>query len=109
MERREHERFAVWFPMTVVTDDGEEGTAITFDVSATGILMACAGSLDVGAHVTLVFVLSHEGTTRKVGAKIIRVEPQDDAAGPWRFHMAVEYDEPHPELEGLVKAEQQEG
>ena len=32
-ERRASERFPVWFPMTVVTDDGEEGTAITIDAS----------------------------------------------------------------------------
>lgn len=105
-ERRASERFPVWFPMTVVTDDGEEGTAITYDASAGGLLMACAGVLAVGAHVTLRFTLSAEGSERRVGARVVRVEEQKGGdAGPWRFRMAVEYDEPHPALEGLIKAE----
>ncbi len=104
-ERRASERFPVWFPMTVVTDGGEEGTAITFDASAGGLLMACAGGLPVGAHVTLRFTLTAEGSERRVGARVVRSEEQSDEAGPWRFRMAVEYDEPHPALEGLIKAE----
>lgn len=104
-ERRASERFPVWFPMTVVTDDGEEGTAITFDASVSGLLMACGGALPAGSHVTLKFTLHAEGTERSVGARVVRVEEQSFDSGPWRYRMAVEYDEPHPALEGLIKAE----
>ena len=105
MERRANERYSVWFPMTVVTDDGEEGTAITFDVSATGLLMACAGRLNVDDHVVLSFQLTGDEAPRRVEATVRRVEEQTDEAGPWRFRMAVQYDSPRPELEGLIKAE----
>jgi len=105
-ERRSKERFSVWFPLTVITDDGEEGTAITFDVSAAGLLMACAGRLDEGAHVQLRFdSLGSDDEPLTIGAKILRVTEQDFEAGPWRYKMAVEYDEPHPDLEGVVRAE----
>ncbi|MBX3276000.1 MAG: PilZ domain-containing protein [Sandaracinaceae bacterium] len=104
-ERRASERFPVWFPMTVVTDDGEEGTAITYDASAGGLLMGCAGVLAVGAHVVLRFTLGGEPAERAVGAHVVRVEEASDEAGPWRFRMAVEYDAPHPELEALIAAE----
>jgi len=108
MERRSNERYSVWFPMTVVTDEGEEGTAITYDVSATGLLMACPGSLDVGAHVTLQFHVTDASETRTVGAKIVRNEPNEEGdAGPWRYRMAVEFDQAQADLEGLVEAEAQ--
>jgi len=104
MDRRANERHNVWFPMTVVCDGGEEGTAITFDVSSTGLLMACAGSLEVGQHVTLCFELSSDSKPRKIPGTIRRVDPRE-GAGPWHFRMAVEFDQPHFELEAQIKAE----
>ncbi len=105
MERRANERHSVWFPMTVVTDDGEEGTAITFDVSSTGLLMACAGALEVGQHVTLCFELSSDSTHRKLPGTIRRVEEREEEAGPWHYRMAVEFDQAHLDLEAQIKAE----
>lgn len=107
MERRANERYRVWFPMTVVTDDGEEGTAITYDVSATGLLMACPGFLETGSHVTLKFkVSSDEGEERVVPATILRMEDNlEGDSGPWRYRMAVQFDDPHPELEALLERE----
>lgn len=105
MERRSTERYRVWFPMTVVTDAGEEGTAITYDVSSTGLLMACPGGLEAGAHVTLKFTISDAGEAREVPATILRLEANEPGdTGPWRYRMAVAFDEPHPELEALLKA-----
>ena len=104
MERRSKDRFRVWFPVTIVTDDGEEGTAITSDVSATGLLMKCPGRLSVGAHVTLRFKLDAEDTARAMGAKVVRSDDGGEAEAPWRYWMAVEFDEPQPELEGLLPA-----
>ena len=92
--------------MTAVTDDGQEGTAISFDVSATGLLLAAAGKLDVGTHVTLKFTVTASDEERQVTGKVVRVEPHDEA--PWKHRMAIEFDEPHPELEGLLKAEADE-
>ena len=108
-ERRGNDRYRVWFPMTVVTDDGEEGTAITYDVSATGVLMACPGRLDVGAHVTLRFRVEADAPETSIAAKLIRVEESPDEQGPWRFRLAVEFDEPHPELEAIVAQHAESG
>jgi c-di-GMP-binding flagellar brake protein YcgR len=106
MERRTNERYRIWFPMTVVTDDGEEGTAITYDVSAAGLLMACPGKLDVGAHVTLRFrVGADDPDQRAIGARVVRVEDNaPDEEGPWRHRMAVEFDTPQPDLQGVLEA-----
>lgn len=104
MERRANERHRVWFPMTVVTDDGGKGTAITFDVSATGVLMACPGELKLGSRVTLRFTLSTEDEERVVSGTVRRAELNPGDAR-WRHRLAVEFDEPHPELEALLEAE----
>jgi hypothetical protein len=107
MERRGTERHRVWFPIAVVTDGGEVGTAITFDVSATGLLMACPGPLAVDQHVTLRFRVSPaDAEERALAARIVRVEENGAEDGPWRYRMAVSFDEPHPELEGLLEMEE---
>ena len=104
MDRRGQERYRVWFPMTVRTREGEEGTAITYDVSATGLLMACPGPLDVGASIHLSFRVGADDPTREIAARVLRVEPRPDEQGPWRFRMAVEFDEAQPDLEGALIA-----
>lgn len=103
MDRRANERYRVWFPMSVVTGSGDEGTAITFDVSTSGLLMACAGRLAVGERVQLRFRIAEDDDERSIAASILRVEESADEIGPWRFRMAVQFDEPQPDLEGLLE------
>jgi hypothetical protein len=109
MERRANERYRVWFPMSVVRDGGDEGTAITYDVSASGLSMACPGSLGVGEHVELRFRVSDDTDERAIGARVLRVEENGGEPGPWRFRMALRFDEPQPDLEGVLEACSAEG
>lgn len=109
MERRGQERYRVWFPMTVRTPEGEEGTAITYDVSATGLLMACPGELAVGAVIHLSFRVGADDPPREIAARVLRVEPRPDEEGPWRFRMAVEFAEAQPDLEGVLAARAEDG
>ena len=104
MERRRQERYQVWFPITVVTDDGQEGTAITYDVSSTGLLMACPGRLETGVHLTLRFRIDPDTPERAVRGSVVRVEDRPDEDGPWRHRLAVDFDEPQPDLQGLLEA-----
>ncbi|MGE0786121.1 MAG: PilZ domain-containing protein [Sandaracinaceae bacterium] len=107
LERRTKERYRVWFPMTVSTEDGQEATGISFDVSASGLLMACVGALDVGTRVRLTFRIENDaGQPHVVSGTVRRVEPHAD--GPWRHRMAVEFDAPRPELEATLKTEADE-
>ncbi len=105
-ERRRGERHRVWHPVTVVTEDGHEGTAITFDVSSAGLLLAAPGPLAVGARLTLRFRVEGEPEDRALGARVVRVEPHGEA--PWRHRLAVELDAPHPGLEALLSGEPHE-
>jgi hypothetical protein len=104
MERRRQERYQVWFPMTVVTHDGQEGTAITYDVSSTGVLMACPGRLERGARVTLRFRIDPDTPERSIVGAIVRIEEQPDEEGPWRYRMAVDFETAQPDLQGLLEA-----
>ena len=58
-ERRSKERFSVWFPLTVITDDGEEGTAITFDVSAAGLLIVVGVVVDTMRQLEAQLLMRH--------------------------------------------------
>jgi PilZ domain-containing protein len=108
-ERRAKERYRVWFPMSVLTESGAEGTAITYDVSAGGLLMACAGRLEVGTRVTLHFrVGSGDPPERAIAASIVRVDENAEDDGLWRFRMAVQFDAPEPDLEAVLIAESNE-
>ena len=102
-ERRTGERYRVWFPITIVTDDGEEGTAITYDCSSQGMLVACPGKLEVDDHVTLRFRLPDEAEVQRLGATVVRVSDNDDIDGPWLFKLAVHFDEAQPELDGKLQ------
>lgn len=65
--------------------------------------MACPGRLAVGDRVELRFRVRQEEEERSLGASILRVEENVGEEGPWRFRMAVRFDEPHPELEGILE------
>ena len=104
-DRRTSPRFVVWFPVHL---DGDEsgGVAVTKDVSRSGMLVATADELVVGAEVTVTFrVVPVDGALREVKGTIVRIEKNDsDAVGPWPHKVAVEFDQPLPELEPVLRA-----
>ncbi len=99
-ERREHTRHAVWFPVSIESPAGE-GVAITHDASSGGLLVSCPGSLEVGAVVTVTFRIRKDEPEHRVKGKVVRIIPTGDE-GPWRFRIALGFDEPMPELEALL-------
>jgi c-di-GMP-binding flagellar brake protein YcgR len=111
MERRDRERYRVWFPMQVVKESGEEATAITYDVSVGGLLMASPGRLEIDARVELRFrVAETDAAAVVVHGRVVRLEPrQEGDDGPWRHRMAVQFDEPRPDLERSLRTEVEEG
>jgi hypothetical protein len=103
-DRREATRHPVWFPMKVDTPKNPEGVAVSRNVSETGVLMLAAGKLDPGSSVTVTFRLDKTSPERTVQAKIIRSEANaGDTTGLWPWRVAVEFLEPQPELEPLLR------
>jgi hypothetical protein len=94
----------VWFPIAVQSSIGE-GIAISYDVSSGGLLMACPGKLEAGAAVTVKFRIDASAPEQEVRGKVVRVEKnQNDEDGPWRWRIAVEFEQPVPEVEALLAA-----
>lgn len=104
LERRESQRYRVWFPMNLRTADGDEGTAITFDASPEGLLMASVKPLPIGTSITLCFKLPQELEERRVAAEVVRVMENEQAPGPWLYKMAVKFAAPDPELKPLLES-----
>ena len=107
-ERRANARYRVWFPMTVIHDEGDDGTAITVDVSASGLLMLSPSPLEPGSTVTLRLELGLDEPSRDVKAEILRAELATDLRGPWTHRMAVRFEIEQPDLEPIIVAASEE-
>jgi len=102
-ERREQNRYSVWFPMKVQTPTIDDDVAVSRNVSDTGLLMVAARVLEVGASITVTFRISKDTPERTMQAKIVRCEPNPESSGLWPYRIAVEFAETHSELEELLR------
>lgn len=102
-ERREQNRYSVWFPMKLEAPSVEDGVAVSRNVSDTGLLMVAATRLEVGAAITVTFRLTKDVPEQTYEAKIVRCDRNPEPAGLWPFRIAVEFVEPHSDLEELLR------
>jgi PilZ domain len=101
MERRTNHRYQVWVPVKV--DALREGIAVTHDASNTGVLMVTASTLEPGAPVTITLRTPDKQQTRRLNGKVVRVEVNtEDPHGLWPHRMAIEFEEPVPDLEWML-------
>lgn len=109
-ERRAHERFVVWFPVSM-SDDAGEGFAVSKNISQTGILVATGDRLEVGAKVQLQFrVLPVDDSPRTLEGTIVRTMTNDeDPHGAWPFKVAIEFAGVAPEIEALLRRARESG
>lgn len=98
MERRAASRREVWFPMRIETSAVGERLAVSRNMSRTGLLMATATVLEVGAPVKIAYRETAEGKEeRAIEGRIVRFEPnRDDPDGLWPYMVAVEFSDPLP-------------
>lgn len=80
--------------------------AISRDVSSRGMQLSAATDLEPGSRVTISFrVMPDDEEMRFVEGKVVRVEENtDDPDGLWPLRIAVEFDEPVPDLEDQLQA-----
>jgi len=102
-ERREQARYAVWFPMKLEAPALEDGVAVSRNVSNTGLLMVTAKRLEIGAPITVTFQMTLSVPERTVDARIVRCEPNPETSGLFPYRIAVEFTEPHADLEALLR------
>lgn len=102
-DKRQHERHALWFPVTVDVATGQVW-AVCKDASAGGVLISGSQSLDVGEAVTVVFRVTPDSPERRIAGRIVRVEPPDESPrAVWLHRMAIEFLEPDETLGGLFE------
>ena len=88
-----------WLPVRVDSGPGKR-VVLSRNLSQRGLLLTGPDRLVVGAAVTVEFEVL--GQQRKIEGTIVRTSEGEDDMYPYR--MAVEFDEPVPELQRLIEA-----
>ena len=105
-DRRAHPRYRLWLPARIEGDDQPSRLAIGHDVSQTGSLLVTRQQLAMGQQVRIFVRIPPDGEDEvAVRARVVRVEPNDaDPEGLWPTRVAVEFDQPYPEIETLLRS-----
>lgn len=98
-EKRSYQRYRLWFPVTLTTED-REIWAICRDASAGGIQVSSVLPLTRGTRVKARFRVSATDTRgRNVRAEIIRSESNDgELLLAFPFRLGLRFEHPLPEL-----------
>ena len=104
-ERRSSDRYRLWFPVELFTDDQQKHSAICYDVSTTGLLIGSVIKLPVGEEVQVRFrVMPAHANPARVQACVTRVADNVfDRSGAWPYLIAMQFDDPFPEIEPLLQ------
>ena len=100
MQRREHGRYSIWFPVQVDSGGLQNAMALNHNIGAGGMLVALSAELKVGEDVKVTFRLPPGGKPeQKFQGRILRVEKNlEDPDSMWPYRIAVVFDEVEPEL-----------
>ena len=103
-ENRRSRRVKTWFPVRMRNAD-RRNTAVAKYISEKGILLAARRELPLGTEVHVSLHLDPEaGTPRLVHGRVVRQEPNaNDPGGLWPYKLAIEFDEPDPELMAAIR------
>jgi hypothetical protein len=104
-DKRAFDRHCIWFPVMVETET-RQVWAVCRDIGAGGILISSSGTLEIGAPVSVTFRVGPDDPhERTVQGRIVRIEPHtDDGGGTWPHRLAIEFLQPMPELDSLLKS-----
>lgn len=98
MQRREHARYKLWFPVQVHAG-GQATIAINRDIGAGGMMVVLCADVKVGEVVSVTFRLPTGGAERTLRGRVVRLSPNaEDPDGEWPFKAGVAFDEVAPDL-----------
>jgi hypothetical protein len=103
-ERREANRYNVWFMMKLEKPSGDgEVAAVSHNASEKGMLFATGAKLEVGSPVKVKLRVHPDAEERVIEAKIIRVQKnENDTLGLWPHLVAVEIVPPMEDLDVVL-------
>jgi hypothetical protein len=104
-DRRHHDRYRLWLPARLEGSEVAGRLAVGHNISQTGSLLVTSGKLAVGHELRIFVRLPPQGSAEKeLRARVVRCDVnQADPNGLWPYRVAVEFAEPHPELEELLR------
>lgn len=104
-ERRHHRRFRLWLPARIKGGAEDSQLAIGHDMSQVGALLVTSEALSIGDRVRVFVRLPPDSTQEiEIRARVVRCEPNpQDPQGLWPVAVAVEFEDPVPELENLLR------
>ncbi|RLB58564.1 MAG: hypothetical protein DRI90_16605 [Deltaproteobacteria bacterium] len=104
-DRRHHNRYRLWLPARIEGAGKMSRLAIGHDMSQQGSLLVTDQALAVGDTIQMfVRVPPDFEEEREIGARVVRcTHNEQDPEGLWPYQIAVEFDEPNPELEALLR------
>ena len=104
MQRRQHGRYRIWFPVRV-TGEGVDGMAVNHNISAGGMLIALSARLEVDATVEVRFVVPTDAKGEHVlRGKVVRIDDNlEDPDGMYPYRMAVAFEDVEPSLIPLLE------
>lgn len=99
-ERRGDPRHLACFPAELLTSEGVARTALIRDLSVSGALLFTRARLEVGDSVRLSLHLKEGTEPFFTTARVVRNQRRAiEVAHPWTKAVAVQFDEPLPEIE----------
>lgn len=103
MQRREHERFQLWFPVQLEVG-GQFRTAMNHNIGAGGMLMVLAGGLEVGEPVKVTFRIPPGDEERQLEGVVLRIEDNtEDPEGAWPLRVALVFDNVASDLAPILE------
>ncbi len=108
-ERRTAARHRVFIPIRVDgrrdAQVGKVTSAVTRDVSESGLLIRTRREFTVGAPVTIAVQVDPDGAVQELPGTIVRLTPNTaDPGGLWPFEVAVALDRVEPRLQAHALA-----
>ncbi len=98
VERRESPRTRTTVAVAIDGQVRKHRFGVSRDLSATGMLLATPSKFEVGEELALTVYLAGN-VSRSIHGRVTRVEINPYQSNePWRYKLALVYDEPDPDL-----------
>ena len=105
MQRRQHARYHIWFPVQIDSGDLAGAMAINHNIGAGGMLLALSAEIAVGEEAIVTFRLPPDGAQEQtMQGTILRVEKNpEDPDGVWPYRIAIAFNEISENLVSLLE------
>ena len=94
MQRRQHARDHIWFPVQLDAGELSGAFALNHNIGVGGMLLALSAELKVGEEATITFRLPPDGKEeQRMRGTILRLEKNpEDPDGVWPYRIAIVFD-----------------